>query len=182
MTPEMLLREVIADMAAKIASRYVDLLKDGGYSFDNIIDEFRYDNDQKKTRAHWERKFKSMGCDKDQMDRVKQRIDELIETEKGIRLPIDISGERYTDEFEAYLIDQKQGTNTNESEDFEPVELMTLSSREITCETRGELNCALTAFNQVLDFIKWFGKDHTDNETLKAMEVAITEDIEKYGE
>lgn len=109
---------------------------------------------------------------------------EVIEhvTEKGIRLPIDISGERYTDDFEAYLINQKKGTNANESEDFEPVELMTLSSREITCETRGELDSALTAFNQVLDFIKWFGKDHTDNETLEAMKEAITESINEHEE
>lgn len=79
MTQEMLLEAVIADAAAQIARRYMDLLKDGGYSFDEIIDEFRYDNDQKETRAHWERKFKLMGCNKDQMARVKQRIDELIE-------------------------------------------------------------------------------------------------------
>lgn len=79
MTQEMLLGAVIADMAAQIASRYMELLKYGGYSFDDIIDEFRYDNDEKKTRAHWEKKFKLMGCDKDQMNRVKQRIDDLIE-------------------------------------------------------------------------------------------------------
>lgn len=71
---------------------------------------------------------------------------------------------------------------TNKSEDFEPVELMTLSSNEVTCETQGELDSALAAFNQVLDFMKWFGKDHTADETLSAMKKAITEDIEQYGE
>lgn len=79
MTEQMMLRELIADEALKIAHRYFDLIKNnGGYCFDNIIDEFKYDNDDRKTRAHWERKFKLMGCNKDQMARVKQRIDELL--------------------------------------------------------------------------------------------------------
>lgn len=59
---------------------------------------------------------------------------------------------------------------------------MTLSSNEVTCETRGELDSALAAFNQVLDFIEWFGKNHTADETLSAMKKAITEDIDQYGE
>ena len=71
MTEQMLLREIIADAALNIAMS-------GGYCFDNIIDEFKYDNDDRKTRAHWERKFRLMGCNKEQMARVKQRIDELL--------------------------------------------------------------------------------------------------------
>lgn len=79
MTDEMMLRELIADEALKIAHRYFDLIKNNGeYRFDDIIDEFKHDNDDRKTRAHWERKFKLMGCNKEQMDRVKQRIDELL--------------------------------------------------------------------------------------------------------
>lgn len=102
--------------------------------------------------------------------------------ENGIRLPIEIDDERYTDDFEQYLIDREYGTKHSDDEDFEPVELMTLSTNEVTCETQGELNSALAAFGQVLDFIKWFGNDHTDNETLKAMKMAIIEDMEKYGD
>jgi len=102
--------------------------------------------------------------------------------ENGIKLPIEIDCERYTDDFEQHLIDRKYGIKHSDYENFEPVELMTLSSNEVTCETRGELNSALAAFNQVLDFIKWFGKDHTDNETLKAMEEAIIESINEYEE
>ena len=75
----MLLREIIADAALNIAMRYFELTQNnGGYCFDNIIDEFKYDNDDRKTRAHWERKFRLMGCNKEQMTRVKQRIDELL--------------------------------------------------------------------------------------------------------
>lgn len=102
--------------------------------------------------------------------------------ENGIRLPIEIDDERYTDDFEQYLIDREYGTKHSDDEDFEPVELMTLSTNEVTCETQGELNSALAAFGQVLDFIKWFGNDHTDNETLKAMKMAIIEDMEEYGD
>lgn len=102
--------------------------------------------------------------------------------ENGIRLPIEIDYGRYTNDFERYLIDRKYGTKRSDDEDFEPVELMTLSTNEVTCETQGELNSALAAFNQVLDFMKWFGKDHTADETLSAMKKAITEDIDQYGE
>lgn len=102
--------------------------------------------------------------------------------ENGIKLPIEIDYERYTDDFERYLIDRKYGTKHSDDEDFDPVELMTLSSNEVTCGTRGELDSALAAFNQVLDFMKWFGKDHTADETLSAMKEAITEDIDQYGE
>lgn len=102
--------------------------------------------------------------------------------ENGIKLPIEIDYERYTDDFERYLADRKYGTKHSDDEDFEPVELMTLSSNEVTCETQGELDSALAAFNQVLDFMKWFGKDHTADETLKAMKEAIIEDMEEYGE
>ena len=117
---------------------------------------------------------------KDNPKPYKDVISDIIEN--GIRLPIEIDYERYTDDFERYLIDRKYGTKHSDDEGFEPVELMTLSSNEVTCETRGELNSALAAFNQVLDFIKWFGKDHTDNETLKAMEEAIIESINEYEE
>ena len=117
---------------------------------------------------------------KDNPKPYKDVISDIIEN--GIRLPIEIDYERYTDDFERYLIDRKYGTKHSDDEDFEPVELMTLSSNEVTCETRGELNSALAAFNQVLDFIKWFGKDHTDNETLKAMEEAIIESINEHEE
>lgn len=78
MTEQMLLREIIADAALNIAMRYFELTQNnGGYCFDDIIDEFKYDNDDRKTRAYWERKFRLMGCNKEQMARVKQRIDEL---------------------------------------------------------------------------------------------------------
>ena len=117
---------------------------------------------------------------KDNPKPYKDVISDIIEN--GIRLPIEIDYERYTDDFERYLIDRKYGTKHSDDEGFEPVELMTLSSNEVTCETRGELNSALAAFNQVLDFIKWFGKDHTDNETLKAMEEAIIESINEHEE
>lgn len=79
LTEEQLLVEVIRDMAYQIVQRYMDLLKDGGYDFENIIDAFMYDNDDKKTRAFWERKFKMMGCSKEQMEKVKSRIDYLAE-------------------------------------------------------------------------------------------------------
>ena len=80
MTEQMLLREIIADAALNIAMRFFELTQNnGGYCFDNIIDEFKHDNDDRKTRAHWERKFRMMGCNKEQMARVKQRIDELLE-------------------------------------------------------------------------------------------------------
>ena len=59
---------------------------------------------------------------------------------------------------------------------------MTLSTNEVTCETQGELDSALAAFNQVLDFMKWFGKDHTADETLSAMKKAIQDDIDQYDE
>ena len=102
--------------------------------------------------------------------------------ENGIKLPIEIDYERYTDDFERYLVDRKYGTNHSDDEDFDPVELMTLSSNEVTCETRGELDSALAAFNQVLDFMKWFGKNHTADETLSAMKKAIQDDIDQYDE
>jgi hypothetical protein len=80
MTEQMLLREIIADAALNIAMRYFELTQNnGGYCFDDIINEFKYDNDDRKTRSHWERKFRLMGWNKDQMARVKQRIDELLE-------------------------------------------------------------------------------------------------------
>lgn len=117
---------------------------------------------------------------KDKPKPYKDVIADIIEN--GIRLPIEIDYERYTDDFEQYLIDRKYGTKHSDDEDFEPVELMTLSTNEVTCETRGELDSALAAFSQVLDFMKWFGKDHTADETLSAMKKAITEDIDQYGE
>ena len=117
---------------------------------------------------------------KDEPKPYKDVIADIIEN--GMKLPIEIDYERYTDDFEQYLIDRKYGTKHSDDEDFEPVELMTLSSNEVTCETRGELDSALAAFNQVLDFMKWFGKDHTADETLSAMKEAITEDIDQYGE
>ena len=79
-----LLAEVIRDEAYRIARRYIELLSDGGYSFDDIIEEFKYSNDDKKTRAFWERKFRYMGCSKEQMEKVKARIDYLeVEGELG---------------------------------------------------------------------------------------------------
>lgn len=117
---------------------------------------------------------------KDNPKPYKDVISDIIEN--GIKLPIEIDYERYTDDFERYLIDRKYGTKHSDDEDFDPVELMTLSTNEVTCETRGELDSALAAFNQVLDFMKWFGKDHTADETLSAMKKAITEDIDQYGE
>ena len=123
--------------------------------------------------------FKDLLNDKPQKP-YKDIIADIIEN--GIKLPIEIDYERYTDDFERYLIDRKYGTKLSEDEDFDPVELMTLSTNEVTCETRGELDSALAAFNQVLDFMKWFGKDHTADETLSAMKKAITEDIDQYGE
>lgn len=116
---------------------------------------------------------------KDNPKPYKDVISDIIEN--GIKLPIEIDYERYTDDFEQYLIDRKYGTKHSDDEGFDPVELMTLSANEVTCETQGELDSALAAFNQVLDFMKWFGKDHTADETLSAMKEAITEDIEEFG-
>lgn len=74
-----LLAEVIRDESYKIARRYIGLLSDGGYSFDDVIEEFKYSNDDKKTRAYWIRKFKLMGASEEQMVEVNKRIDYLQE-------------------------------------------------------------------------------------------------------
>lgn len=71
-----LLAEVIRDMAYGIVERYYDLVKyNQGYSFDDVIDEFRYYNDKKKTRKFWVNYFKRAGCSDEQMSIVNKRLD-----------------------------------------------------------------------------------------------------------
>lgn len=65
----------------RFQQRMQNLLRDGGYSFDDIINEFRYYNDMKETRAFWLRCFKRMGCSQEQMERVNTRLDDLQEVE-----------------------------------------------------------------------------------------------------
>lgn len=65
----------------RFQQRTQDLLRDGGYSFDDIINEFRYFNDKRETRAFWLRCFKRMGCSQEQMERVNTRLNELKEVE-----------------------------------------------------------------------------------------------------
>lgn len=68
-------------LMARFRQRILDLLSQGGYSFDNIISEFRYFNDKRETRAFWLRYFKRMGCSQEQVERVNARLDELEEDE-----------------------------------------------------------------------------------------------------
>lgn len=68
--------QTVCDSSAERINR---LFHDGGYDFNQIIDHFRYDNDERKTREFWIRRFKYMGCDKEQMERVNARINWLEE-------------------------------------------------------------------------------------------------------
>lgn len=68
-------------LTMRFQERMRDLLTCGGYSFDDIISEFRYSNDMKQTRTFWLRRFKLMGCSQEQMSRVNTRLDELEEME-----------------------------------------------------------------------------------------------------
>ena len=70
--------QTVCDRSAERINR---LFHDGGYDFDQIIDHFRYDNDKRKSRAFWIRRFIYMGCDKEQMERVNARIDRLEESD-----------------------------------------------------------------------------------------------------
>lgn len=73
-----LLAEVIRDMAYRIVERYYDLVKyNQGYSFDDVIDEFRYYNDERQTREFWVNYFKRAGCSDEQMSIVNKRLDWL---------------------------------------------------------------------------------------------------------
>lgn len=73
-----LLAEVIRDMAYRIVERYYDLVKyNEGYSFDDVIDEFRYYDDQRQTREFWVKYFKRVGCSDEQMQKVNERLDQL---------------------------------------------------------------------------------------------------------
>ena len=63
----------------RLQQRMQNLLSQGGYNFDDIINEFRYYKGMKETRAFWLRCFKRMGCTQEQMDRVNTRLDDLEE-------------------------------------------------------------------------------------------------------
>lgn len=76
---EKALIQYLISVAMRAEGRIASLLEDGGYDFDNIIDAFTHDDDDKQTRKHWESKFKRMGCNKDQMKKVKERVDYLQE-------------------------------------------------------------------------------------------------------
>ena len=73
-----LLAEVIRDMSYRIVDRYYDLvIYNEGYSFDDVISEFRYYNDERQTRAFWVNYFKGVGCTEEQMSIVNKRLDWL---------------------------------------------------------------------------------------------------------
>ncbi len=76
---EKALIQYLNGVAMRAEGRIASLLENGGYDFDNIIEEFTYDGDDKQTRAYWVKKFKLMGAGKEQMDKVNKRIDRLQE-------------------------------------------------------------------------------------------------------
>ena len=69
--------QYLISVAIRAKGRIASLLEDGGYDFDNIIESFTYDEDDRQTCAYWVRKFKLMGAGKEQMDKVNKRIDYL---------------------------------------------------------------------------------------------------------
>lgn len=71
--------QYLISVSTRAGERLMLLLENGGYDFDNIIEAFTYDEDNKQTRAHWVRKFNLMGAGKEQMDKVNKRIDYLQE-------------------------------------------------------------------------------------------------------
>ena len=75
------LSEYCQAVCDRSTERLNKLFNDGGYDFDQIIDHFRYDNDKRATRAFWLRRFKYMGCNKEQMERVNAGIDRLEEND-----------------------------------------------------------------------------------------------------
>lgn len=74
---EDLLREVIADCAGDIARRYMDILQGDGLPIDVAIRDFRYSDDERKSRNFWRDYFRRCGCSPEQLAAVELRLEEL---------------------------------------------------------------------------------------------------------